>query len=86
MAWVKFVREGIEIEVNAGDPGMPGKWAEILLRRLYYFLHQLLSSGIEEQCKGTDCKKQAAVIKLEKILRRRAEVFLQEELEAGLII
>ena len=50
------------------------------------FLHQLLSSGIEEQCKGTDCKNQVAVIKLEKIFRRRAEVFLQEELEAGLII
>ena len=32
------------------------------------------------------CKKQVAVIKLEKILRRGAEVFLQEELEAGLII
>ena len=49
MAWVKFVCEGIEIEVNAGDPGMLGKWAEILLRRLYYFLHQLLSSGIKGQ-------------------------------------
>ena len=34
---------------NAGDPGLPGKWAEILLRRLYYFLHQLLYSGIKEQ-------------------------------------
>ena len=64
---------------------MPGKWAEILLRRLYYFLHQLLSSVIEEQL-HFHCKKQVAVIKLEKILRRGAEVFLQEELEAGLII